>query len=1602
MRLERLLSVLLSACIPRRPQTEVTMKAMAILLTALVAITAGAGAETTVPLHFTPNQGQWDSRILYRAEANGAILWYTADGAYYQFIRRCSTDTSASGTDFISGVMAGELGRQAVEYSLIKAQFVGANPDPYVSREGELFSRCNYFLGRDPSRWATDVPNYASIVYGDIYPGIDLKYYGNSEHMEYDFIVSPGANPDRIKIRYEGVNSLAVNQEGELVISTIWGDVVERTPVVYQMNGTERRFISGEYQMVDAQTFGFKMSDDYNPDLALVIDPVLTYSSYLGGSGEDAGNGITVDDDGNAYIVGYTNSVTFPENPVLQENLAGEKDIFILKLRPSGDPGTQLLYSTYLGGGGDDVGVDIVLTESGNIIITGFTTSDDFPLSTTIPPYLDENVAGDTDIVLVQLNASGTELVYSSYLGGNTVENHPDMPTALCLDVNGYACIAGWTESPDYPIEGTFYQDVYGGHRAGFVTKLQFAETPANQIVYSTYFGGGDSYEINGMAIDAQNRVYVAGTENPAGNARAFVAKFNSGGDALEFSRTLSGGDVFSGSWAGDIVVDGEGCPYVVGRTQGSHFPTLNAIQDTPMCFRRDYNGGDLFICKLTADGSELLFSTYFGGYYIDLPMAMAIDHRANIHITGVTFSNDFPQTYSHNDGTVFEEACLFYMKVDSAGGLRYSTAFSETLNPLYPLGFLGTGVAIDDVGNAYITGSVASDGLLTTENAFQASYQGELDAFVMKFFEPETNPTLNVTKIEDDGSAGTLRWAINQANLSTGPDVIEFQVSGTITLESELPAINGYAGGVWINGSSAPGGPHSIVLDGNNVTGNGLTLLESDNEIDGLVIINFDGAGIEIQSSANKIDDNLIGITAANIPAGNGSYGVLIGGAKQGSTTSLNFIGTRNGNVISGNGAGGVSGMNATIITKSYIGTDLNGSVAVPNAGNGISLNGGYYIRSSITDNIVSGNMAHGIEIGGGGVCLISRNWIGTDKNAEYRIANGGDGIHATGMIKKISENVISGNSGNGIWCTGLQFYWMYGIDVIRANFIGTNDANSDQIPNDLSGVAITGYGDRDSVLIGPCGEKIADYQTCDEEDANVISGNGLYGICIYNKSGYDGGIMITENYIGVGLDGETAIPNNVGISVSDLSTFLCIGDCSPNYGINNIISANRESGIVISNSSLISLGGNTLAGNAENGIYVGNSSHVGLRRNILTGNAENGIDLDNSTNLYMYANRLENNGKHGSSETRGGIYFHNGSTQCHLSGDTVRGNYRGIVLQDDNTDFIELVPDCVRGSDVGPDIDLWPEGVTVNDDPDDDVGPNENLNYPEFSVNVNSLCVTSGIGPPNGAVHFYLVENVSHPPGDDATYHSKRAKGDFGGALRYLGSVECDGSGYFVSTTCFSSDVVGFGDWITALAVDENGNTSEFCRNVAFVPASATTTCPVHLVVIDPAGDSIGLGFNTIVGAEYDDWSDVDGDGSPDDRVLLQCQLSGTYQIRVIPDVDAQPEDTYSLLFVSGDDSTALVNEEPVPEPGGSDDFEYDASTGVSVLCGDANADEAINIADAVHLINYIFKGGPAPDPLCVGDATGDGAVNIGDAVHLINYIFKGGPAPVEDCCP
>jgi len=659
---------------------------------------------TSQPLTFTENQGQWDDDVRFRAYAGGAAMWFTSGGAYYQFTRRVRVVSEEN-------PLRRDSEPDELETMMIGVTFVGANPNPRLVGEEMTGYKCNYFIGNDQSKWYTDVPNYRAVVYRDIYPGIDLKYYGNRTQMEYDWIVPPFADYSQIKIRYDGSLSMSTSPSGELVVRTKWGTVVEQRPVIYQVVNNLRVPIEGEYVLKGDNCFGFEITGNYDWSLPLVIDPILTYSTYLGGDDGESGSGIAVDGSGCAYITGTTYSTDFPTvNPyqTYEEGVAA----FVTKLGSSGD---GLVYSTYLGGSNLDVGRDIAVDGSGCAYVMGSTNSLDFP---TLNPY--QMNQGSDDFFVTKLNSSGNGLVYSTYLGGSTIDNG----YAIAVDGSGCAYVTGNTYSSDFPTLNPY--QTFQGLVDVTVSKLS---NSGSTLVYSTYVGGSGTDLARDITVDGSGCAYITGTtfstDYPTENAYqtdpdpvredAFVTKLNSSGNGLVYSTYLGGNDIDGG---GGIAVDNVGCAYVTGGTQSTDFPTENPYQT-------DQGSSDAFVTKFSSSGTGLVYSTYLGGSLYDVGSGIAVDDSGSAHVTGRTSSDDFPTAnpYQTDQGG----GDVFVTRLNSAGsGLVYSTYLGGRDSDA------GSSIAVDGAGSAYVTGSTESSDFPTV-NPYQSDLAAYTDAFIAK-----------------------------------------------------------------------------------------------------------------------------------------------------------------------------------------------------------------------------------------------------------------------------------------------------------------------------------------------------------------------------------------------------------------------------------------------------------------------------------------------------------------------------------------------------------------------------------------------------------------------------------------------------------------------------------------------------------------------------------------------------------------------------------------------------------------------------------------------------------------------------------------------------
>jgi hypothetical protein len=675
-----------------------------------------AAAFGKVEMSFEPNHGQTDEQVKFLARGAGYTVFLTATEAV--FVLAPQGDAQAKvGNAVPANSSSNAITTWTTPPAVLRMKLGGANLMSEAVGQQKLEGIVNYFKGSDPAKWHPNIPTFARVEYSEIYPGIDLVYYGNQRQLEYDFVVRPGADYGQVSLAFEGADGMELDGvSGDLLLKVSESTIRQRKPVVYQEVDGQRREVESSYELRGAGRVGFAVGH-YDATKPLIIDPVLAYSTYLGGGAADGGNGIAVDASGNAYVTGLTQSVDFPTttNPVQPDQPFG--DAFVTKLNAAG---SALIYSTYFGGGGGDGGSDIAIDASGNAYVTGSTSSIDFP---TTSGAFDTNL-GIQDGFMTKLNATGSVLAYSTYLGGSA----DDSGYEIAVDPTGNAYILGLTNSGDFPATPGAFDTTANPGRDFFVAKLNAS---GSALVYSTYLGGGANDFGGHIAIDASGNVYVTGTtssidfpttpgaldttDNPGDDA--FVTKLNVTGTALVYSTYLGGNSTERG---GGITVDSAGNAYVTGLTDSNDFPIQNAFQtDQPLA--------DGFVSKLNPTGSALVYSTYLGGSEDDSGgSGIAVDAAGNAYVAGDTVSPDFPtanpfQSYKSS----FD---VFVTKLDAAGSaLVYSTYLGGGGNDF------ANGIAIDSLGNAYIVGSTTSADFPTSGNAFQTSKSLGSDVFISK-----------------------------------------------------------------------------------------------------------------------------------------------------------------------------------------------------------------------------------------------------------------------------------------------------------------------------------------------------------------------------------------------------------------------------------------------------------------------------------------------------------------------------------------------------------------------------------------------------------------------------------------------------------------------------------------------------------------------------------------------------------------------------------------------------------------------------------------------------------------------------------------------------
>ena len=758
------------------------MRELLILFSSAAAV--AAQTQKSVPLFFVENRGQVQSNSHWMVKGSGITAYFGPRSVTYRAGgRRLSVEFAAAGN---------------------------SEPEGF----GEIPGRINFLIGNSAT-WRTNLKIYGGVIYRDLYPGIDLTYTADGSRLKSEFVVGPGADPSVILVHYDGVESLAIAENGDLVVPIGGRELREAAPRTYQGSGAQRVSVRSRYVLTGGNTVRLEIGR-FDRAQPLIIDPTLSYSTLLGGSNSDSASALAVDSSGSAYITGYTSSFDFPTAGPEQNQNAGGNDIFVAKLNLSGN---GLVYCTYIGGSGDDQAFGIAVDSAGAVYVAGSSTSRNFPTRSPLQSAL----LGAKNAFVLKLSALGNSLIFSTYFGGSGI----DAANGIALDPSNNIYITGDTTSLNFP--ATVLQVRNHGGQDAFISSFT---SDGRTLRYSTYLGGSGTDHAAAIAVDSVGSVYVTGStfsiDFPTANAfqhslgggqDAFVTRLSSGGTALTFSTYLggAGGSVGSPEGGNGIALDSQGSAYIAGVTGSSNFPLLNPMQAY-------LNGSsDAFVTKLSSAGS-LVYSTYLGGSGTDSARAIAVDAVGKAYVVGYTISSDFPvqNGFQVNNAGDYD---AFMVQLSSAGN---SVGWSSYLG--------GSGSdsasadALDPAGNLYVAGSTLSPDF-PLANPFQSINTDNNDAFVAKIGVPSVIPVLvgatpstgggvsQIFSIEVSDPAGAtdlniVALLLNTSTASSNGCLVTYtRASNTLALSTDSGAFPG--------GSITPG---SGVQQNSQCTLNGAT----------------------------------------------------------------------------------------------------------------------------------------------------------------------------------------------------------------------------------------------------------------------------------------------------------------------------------------------------------------------------------------------------------------------------------------------------------------------------------------------------------------------------------------------------------------------------------------------------------------------------------------------------------------------------------------------------------------------------------------------------------------------------------------------------------
>jgi hypothetical protein len=732
-----------------------------------------------LPLSFEENQGQTAREVRYVSHGSGYELFLTPQEAVLALRPKQHYDLSPRHRT--ASIRAMRKARKAGQMTAVRMQLEGANPHPDIAGMERLPTQVNYFIGNDPKKWHTDVPAFARVKYAEVYPGVDLVFYGNQRRLEYDFIVAPGADPKAIQLKIDGAHKMRINSHGDLVLSVADGEVELQKPLIYQKVRGERREIAGNYTIDGLHRVSFSVPS-YDRSAPLILDPVLDYATYLGGTADDAGWAIAVDGSGDSFIAGQTASTDFPtgtNGAVTAAPAANAGVSFIAELDPTG---AKLLYSTYLAGSTSNIAESaygVAVDSSGKVYVTGSTFATDFPTTSANafnPGPLTANANGTAYLTKLDTTVSGTSsLIYSTYIAGTGGE----YGNGVVADAAGNAYVAGFTDSTDFPTANPLQSAPGNAAGTAFLTRIDTTKVGAASLIFSTYFGGNGANAANpvglgygdeawGVATDSSQHAYLVGATSstnspatfitsatayqpapPAGNTQSsvFVSNIDTTAGSLVYSTYLAGSTEDIGY---AITLGPSNVAYVTGTTGSTDFPVV----PNPGAF--DTTGaasGKAFVTLVVVDGTKsgaasVPYSTYLGGTSGNIGYGIKADVSGNAYVAGTTDSSDFPLTPGPLQATLLDtDGDAFIAKLNPAGGgtsdLQYATYYGGS--GAGGDADQGYGIAIDSANppNAYITGQTFSTNLpVLSALPTGGSLQGPSDAYVAKL---PLIPTLTV-----------------------------------------------------------------------------------------------------------------------------------------------------------------------------------------------------------------------------------------------------------------------------------------------------------------------------------------------------------------------------------------------------------------------------------------------------------------------------------------------------------------------------------------------------------------------------------------------------------------------------------------------------------------------------------------------------------------------------------------------------------------------------------------------------------------------------------------------------------------------------------------